>query len=96
MPLLVRIQYPLTPVLALMGALLLLVGGLAALGLASRSSKRYELVVDGNKRNVVLKPFASLAIKDSEGRIVGEIKRGFGRPQVLSVVEGHSLSLTGR
>jgi hypothetical protein len=95
-PLLVRIQYPLTPVLALMGGLLLLVGGLTALGLASRSSKRYELVIDGNKRNVVLKPFASLAIKDGEGRPVGEIKRGLGRPHVLSVVEGHSLSLTGR
>lgn len=95
-PLLVRIQYPLTPVLALMGALLLLVGGLAALGLVSRSSKRYELVVDGNKRNFVLKPFASLAIKDGEGRLVGEIKRGLGRPQVRKVVEGHSLSLTGR
>ncbi|APW47682.1 hypothetical protein [Rhodoferax antarcticus] len=92
-PLLVRIQYPLLPVLALMGGLLLLVGGLVALGLASRSSKRYELVVDGNKRNVVLKPFASLAIKDGEGRLVGEIKRGLGRPQVLSVAEGHTLNL---
>lgn len=95
-PLLVRIQYPLTPVLALMSAVLLLVGGLAALGLAARSSKRYELMVDGNKRSVVLKPFTGLAIKDGEGRPVGEIKRGLGRPQVLRVVEGHSLSLTGR
>lgn len=95
-PLLVRIQYPLTPVLALMGALLLLVGGLTALGLILRSRKRYELVVDGNKRNIVLKPFASLTIKDGEGCPVGEIKRGLGRPQVLSVVEGHNLSLTGR
>ena len=92
-PLLVRIQYPLTPVLALMSALLLLVGGLVALGIASRKSKRYELVVDGTKSNVVLKPFSSIAIKDVEGRMVGEIKRGLGRPQVLSIAEGHSLSL---
>lgn len=95
-PLLVRIQYPLAPVLALVAALLLLVSALVALGLASRSTKRYELVVDGNTRNVVLKRFASLAITDVEGRPVGEIKRGLGRPQVLSTVEGHSLSLTGR
>ena len=95
-PLLVRIQYPLTPVLAMMGGLLLLVGGLAAVGLATRSSKRYELVVDGNKRNVALKAFASLAISDAEGRPVGEIHRGLGRPRVLSVAEGHTLSLTGR
>ena len=95
-PLLVRIQYPLTPVLAMMGGLLLLVGGLAAAGLATRSSKRYELVVDGNKRNVALKAFTSLAVSDAEGRPVGEIKRGLGRPWVLSVAEGHPLSLTRR
>jgi hypothetical protein len=95
-PLLVRIQYPLTPVLALMGIMFLLVGGLAALGLASRSSKRYELLVDDNKRNVVLQPFTSLVITDGEGRLVGEIKRRVGRPQVTSVVEGHNLTLTGR
>jgi hypothetical protein len=95
-PLLVRIQYPLTPVLALVGALLAVVGGLAALSLSSSSSKRYEVVVDGKKRNVMLKPFASLAITDGEGRSVGAIKRCFGRPHVVSMVEGHSVSLIHR
>jgi hypothetical protein len=95
-PLLVRIQYPLTPVLALVGALLAVVGGLAALSPSSSSSKRYEVVVDGKKRNVMLKPFASLAITDGEGRSVGAIKRGFGRPHVVSMVEGHSVSLIHR
>ena len=95
-PLLVRIQYPLLPVLLLVGTLLALVGGVAALGLMSGRSKRYELMVDGVKRNVVLKPFASLAIKDGEGRPVGEVKRGLGKPQVLGVAEGRALTFTGR
>jgi hypothetical protein len=95
-PLLVQIQYPLTPVLVVMVTALLLVSGLFALVLALRSGKRYELVVDGHKRYVVLKPFSSIDIKDGEGRPVGKIKRALGRPQVLSVVEGHHLHLTGR
>lgn len=95
-PLLVQIQYPLTPVLIVMLTALVLVCGLFALALALRSGKRYELVVDGHKRYVVLKPFSNIDIKDDEGWPVGKIKRALGRPQVLSVVEGHHLHLTGR
>lgn len=95
-PLLVRIQYPLAPVLALMGGVLLLAGGLFTGLLLARSSKRYEVMVDGVKRNFVLKPFSTLRIDDRDGNLVGELKRGLGRPQVLNVVEGRSLSVTGR
>jgi hypothetical protein len=95
-PLLVRIQYPLTPVFILLGMLLLLVGGLLALILAARTSKRYEVMVDGVTRSYVLKPFSTVAVKDSDGLQVGQIKRGLGRPQVLSVSDGHSLSVVNR
>jgi hypothetical protein len=95
-PLLLRIQYPLTSVLALMGGVLALLGVLTGLLIALRSSRRYELMVDGMRRNVVLKPFASLAIKDGEGQTVGQIKRGVGKPQIVSVAEGRTLSVTGR
>lgn len=95
-PLLVRIQYPLTPVLALMGAMLLLVGGLVAGLVAVRSSKRYEVMVDGVKRNFVVKPFSVVSVSDAEGKPVGELKRGLGRPRVVRVVEGRSLSVTNR
>lgn len=95
-PLLVRIQYPLTPVLVVMVTALVLVSVLFALVPALRSGKRYELVVDGHKRYIVLKPFSSIDIRSSEGRPVGKIKRALGRPQVLSVVEGHHLHLTER
>lgn len=95
-PLLVRIQYPLAPVLLLMGALLAMVAGLAVLGLMSGRSKRFELMVDGVRRQVVLKPFAALVIKDGEGATVGEVRRGLGKPRVVSTAEGRNLSFTGR
>lgn len=95
-PFLVRIQYPLTPVLLIMGAILALFASLVVLGLAASQSKRYELTVDGTRRHIVLKPFVRLAVKDGEGRQVGEVKRGIGKPRVVSVVEGRALSFTGR
>lgn len=90
--LLVRIQYPLMPVLMLMGTLLVLVGGAGALFLVSGRSKRFELVVDGVRRQMLLKPFARLVVRDGEGQVVGEVKRSFGSPYVISVAEGRALS----
>ncbi|MBK1689380.1 hypothetical protein CKO37_17945 [Rubrivivax gelatinosus] len=95
-PLQVRIQYPLAPVLALMGGVLLLVGSMVAGLVLARSSKRYEVLVDGVRRSFVLKPFSTLPVVDGDGNPVGELKRGLGRPQVLRVAEGRSLSVTGR
>jgi hypothetical protein len=95
-PLLLRIQYPLTPVIALMGALLLLVAGLASLVIFGSRTRRYEIVVDGSKRYVALKPFSSLAVKDMEGRQIGSLKRGLGRPRVLDIADGRTLGVTGR
>lgn len=95
-PMMVRIQYPLTSVLTLIVGILGLMGVFIGLLIASRTTKRYELMVDGMKRNVVLKPFSSLAIKDGEGKAVGLIKRGLGQPQIVSVVEGRTLSMTRR
>jgi hypothetical protein len=92
-PLLVRVQYPLTPVLVLVGGALAAVLALAALGLVSTRSKRYQLQVDGLPRQVLLKPFKSLTLFDPEGRRVGEIRRGLGRPVVVGVEDGHTLRL---
>ena len=95
-PLLLRIQYPLTPVIALMGAILVLVAGVASLAIFGGRARRYEILVDGSKRHVALKPFSSLAVKDVEGRYVGSLKRSLGRPHVLDITEGRTLSVTGR
>jgi hypothetical protein len=92
-PLLVRVQYPMLPVLVAVGAVLALVAALAGLSLFSTRSTRYAVNVDGVRRQIVLKPFRSLVIQDSEGKPVGTIRRGFGRPQLSNVLPGHTLTL---
>ena len=92
-PLLVRIQYPLLPVLVMLGGILAFVLGLLALGLAGTRATRYKVLADGVPRQVLLKPFNSVQIRDDNGREIGELKRGMGRPAVVRVAEGHTLSL---
>ena len=92
-PLLVRIQYPLLPVLLILGAILLLVLAFVVFGLLGTRSTRYRLVVDGVPRQVLLKPFKQLVIKDDGGRDIGAIRRGLGKPSVMRVADGHTLAL---
>lgn len=92
-PLLVRIQYPLLPVATLVLGSLLAVAGIAWLLGAARRAKRYEVIVDGTRRQVVLKPYQKLAVRDAEGALVGELTKGLGRPRIVKVEEGRSLSL---
>lgn len=93
-PLLVRIQYPLLPVFLAMTLLLVLVGALTALGLMSGRSKRFELMANDVRRQVVMKPFSRLTIRSSDGDVLGEVRRGLGRPSVVSTVAGRSLRFT--
>ena len=51
------------------------------------------LMADGVQRQVLLKPFKSVQIRDDNGRDIGELKRGLGKPAVVRVAEGHTLSL---
>lgn len=95
-PLLLRVQYPLAPVLALLGGVLVVVAGGAGAAVAASRSRRYELEVDGLRRAVVLKRFSRQALRDSEGQVVGEVRRGWGRPRVVSTAQGHTLAFTGR
>ena len=92
-PLLVRIQYPLLPVLLLIAAILLLVLAFVVFGLLGTRSKRYRVVVDGVPRQVLLKPFKSVLLRDDGGREIGEIKRGLGKPSVVRVADGHAVTL---
>src|SRR5690606_7625988 len=92
-PLLLRVQYPLAPVLTVVGGLLLLLGGLVALGLLGSRSQRYAVRIDGQPRSLVLKPFARQSLRNLQGEEVGVIRRGLGAPQIVSVNAGHTLSL---
>lgn len=95
-PLLVRIQYPLTPVVILLAAVIMLMGGVIVLLILARTSRRYDVMVDGVRRSFVLKPFATMVVKDGNGLPVGELRRGIGRPKVLRVTDGRSLSVIDR
>ena len=92
-PLLLRVQYPLAPVLTAVGGLLLLLGALVALGLLGGRSRRYAVVIDGQPRHVVLKAFARLPLRNLHGEEAGVIQRGLGAPRIASVAEGHTLTL---
>jgi hypothetical protein len=92
-PLLVRVQYPLAPVVALIALLLGSMVCVIYLGMLSSSSKRYRIVIDGVSRPMLLKPRTIIDVRDDEGDIVGQIKRGWGRPAVLTVNEGHTISI---
>lgn len=92
-PLLVRIQYPLLPVLLMVGAILALLLALVVFGLLGTRSTRYRLLVDGLPRQVLLKPFKSLRITDAAGQDIGEIRRGMGKPSIVRVADGHTLAL---
>ncbi|MCD2511876.1 hypothetical protein [Comamonas endophytica] len=92
-PLLLRVQYPLAPVLAVVGGVLLLVGGLAALGLLGGRTRRCAVVVDGQPRQVMLKVFSRLPLRNLHGEEAGVLQRQLGAPRVASVNDGHSLTL---
>lgn len=92
-PLLVRVQYPLLPVLVMVGGVLAVLGGGALFAVLATRSKRYPVHVDGALRHVVLKPFQSVVVRDTEGEVVGELRRGLGKPVVARVADGHTLRL---
>lgn len=95
-PVLLRIQYPLLPVVVVIGAILLLVLTLAALGLLSRRSSRYEVTVDGLKRSVAMKAFTTLELRDHNGRVAGRIRRGVGMPRIVETAEDHTIGVAER
>ena len=95
-PMLVRVQYPLLPLVMLVAAVLALLLATVGAAWAAGRSTRYEVVGDEFRRFIVMKPFSSLPVRNGEGQMLGTVKRGLGRPRVISVADGHTLRLTGR
>lgn len=90
-PMLIRIQYPLFPVVVAVVLALALLSGLAALFVIAGRTPRYPVAVDGVKRSVAMKAFRSVDVRNANGVVVGKLKRGFGRPVVVDLVEGHDV-----
>lgn len=92
-PILVRIQYPLLPVVVTLGLALLALVGLGGVAVLVGRTPRYSIVVDGAKRTVSLKAFKTTDVRDINGVIVGKLARGLGKPKVSNVVDGHTVVL---
>ena len=92
-PMLIRIQYPLLPVVMALLLALLVIGGLVSIAVLGGTSARYVVVIDGAKRAVALKAFKSTDVRNANGVIVGKLTRGLGKPKVSQVVDGHTVVL---
>jgi hypothetical protein len=93
LPMLIRIQYPLLPVVAALLLCLALLSGLVALAWLAGRTARYEVLLDGVKRSVAVKAFTSVELRDAHGDVVGRLARKLGKPQVAQVSEGHSITV---
>lgn len=92
-PMLIRIQYPLLPVVAALVLALLALGGLGGVAVLAGRTARYEVLIDGAKRAVALKAFKSTEVRDASGAVVGKLTRGLGKPRVAQVIDGHTIVL---
>lgn len=95
-PLLLRVQYPLAPLVVVIGVVLVLLGLLLAWASLGRQTRRFELVVDGVRRKVVLKRFSLLPLLDEQGKPIAELHRGWHLPEVRQLSEGHTVTFVGR
>jgi len=92
-PLLIRVNYPLLPLVIVMGAIIALLGAGLFFFSRFRSVGSYEIMVDGLTQRVSLGRFDNKPILNSSGQQVGIIRRRGGAPTVESVSSGHTLIL---
>ncbi|WP_414440233.1 hypothetical protein [Burkholderia sp. 22PA0106] len=92
-PVVLRIQYPLLPVIVVVGLVLALLAALASLALLSGKTRRFPIVIDGISRHIVMKPFSRLELRNHDGVPAGTVRRGLGKPSIVSQADGHTLKL---
>ena len=95
-PIVLRVQYPLLPVVLTISAILLLIAGLIALAWLAGHTTRYRVKVDGREIFIEIKVFSAKDVFDAQGNVAGRIKRGLGKPLIINTVAGHSLSMIDR
>lgn len=92
-PIQLRMQYPLTPVLAMMGLIFLLLGSVLGMAVMFGRTRRLEFNVNGAKRMVALKGFGKQTLRDTQGQIIGEVGAFWGQPKVIQVADGNTISI---
>lgn len=91
-PLILRVSYPVYPLVVAMGILLALLAG-GAFALSQRGAvESYGLLVDGTPRKIPLARMSSAEIKVN-GEVVAVVKRGLGQPVVVPKSSDHSVHL---
>jgi hypothetical protein len=93
-PLSIRVNYPVYPIVMLIGLGFSL---LAVIGLVWRRLSRpwpVVVIVDGAARKLLLKPLQTVPVMAGQGEAVGEIKRGLFGPKIVRVAAGHRIQLT--
>lgn len=92
-PLLILVNYPLLPLVIVIGCIIaLLIAGLFFFSRV-RSVDSYEVMADGLAQRISLGRFDRRIVQDSKGQQVGIIRRRGRSPAVESVSSGHTLSL---
>ena len=90
-PLLIRITYPLYPLIIIGAAFLLALGLiLLALGLFTRP-RDYHIRVDGQMQTCRLKPFQRRQLYCGAGDLVAGVRRGLTGIEILDPKEGHRI-----
>lgn len=92
-PVLIKVSYPLWPLLVAIAAGLALILSLVFAITRTRAPASYALSVDGSRRRINLAPFASAPVLDPEGRIIAVVRRRLAAPVVGQVVPPHRVSL---
>jgi len=87
-PLVVRVNYPVWPLIlvALLGLLLLATASL--LIFAVRREQRISVKVNGMTRKIALRPFRKAELRDDKGVHIATVKRGISRARVVWAKEG--------
>ncbi|MFM8333603.1 MAG: hypothetical protein ACKN9T_18145 [Candidatus Methylumidiphilus sp.] len=92
-PVLIRVNYPVYPLLIITGLiLLLLLAAILAWWQLSRSQP-VDIIADGVLMRPALKPLQSLPIRNERGELLGEIKRGLSGATIVRVEAGHTLRI---
>jgi septum formation topological specificity factor MinE len=92
-PLLIRYNYPLYPLIIALAVLLALLAALIFFLSQLRSAASYEIVADGEVQRVRLGLFEERTIANRRGQPVGVLRRRGWRPKVESTVSGHTLDI---
>lgn len=92
-PLMVLVEYPTWPLVVLViGAAIVVLSGLFLMSAVFRP-KKYVVVVDGSQRNVQMKAFGKVDLRDDRGTVRGVLARSLGKPGFSATPGSEPLSV---